>query len=219
MKRCWLLLGGICLIAIALAQSGYRLMINGKAAEGSAITVKGETYVPLKALQAAGVKASIEQGTLRLTFAAEGGANQNGALEGGINDWLFNGVWRFRVLSVSPIREGGSGWAVKVELRNGTKTDQLSLAGTGFDSLKLVLTDGALIDVGNVADIRDKGYPQGAGEIVTLVFNVDEVGSGKPDRLLLILKPDADLRKYMRESLKATYSVNDPSFRVKLGGG
>jgi hypothetical protein len=218
MKHAPVLIAGIAAIAFAVFQGSYRLVINGKPAEGTAIVVKGETYVPLKALQAAGVKASINESVLSLNLAPAGGANQNGGLEGGINDWLFNGVWRFRVLSVNSISEGGNGWAVKVELRNGTKTDQLSLAGTGYDSLKLVLSDGTLVDVGNVTDIRDKGYPQGSGETITLTFNVDEVGSRKPDRLLLIIKPDAELRKYMKESLKAPYSVADPSFRVKLGG-
>lgn len=214
MKYRWIAVGGVCLVAVAFAQSAYRLIINGRTAEGSAIVVKGEVYIPLKALQSAGVKATVGADGVRLTLPT-GGSDQSGAVEGTTNEWLFNGVWRFRVTSVDKLAEG-NGWGVNVELRNGTKTDNLALDGTGFDSLKLVLNDGTLLDAYNAVDMRSKGFPQGAGEKFTLIFNVDDPGSKKPDKLILLIKPDADLRKYMHDSLKATYTVPDPSFRVKL---
>ena len=216
MKHLWILAGGLALSALVVgAQSAYRIVINGKSVEGSAIVVKGQTYVPLKALQGAGVKASASGDTLSLTLSPMGGANQNNGVEGGLNEWLFNGVWRFRVTSAAKSADGSS-FVVGVELRNGTQTDQLALSGTGFDSLKLVLSDGTMLDPYNITDLRDKGLPQGGAVNVDLQFPMDSIGDKKPDRLLLILKPDDDLKKYMRDNLKASYSVPDPSFRVKL---
>ncbi|HTQ11733.1 MAG TPA: hypothetical protein VMI31_16855 [Fimbriimonadaceae bacterium] len=216
MKHLWILAGGLALSALVVgAQSAYRIVINGKSVEGSAIVVKGQTYVPLKALQGAGVKASASGDTLSLTLSPMGGANQNNGVEGGLNEWLFNGVWRFRVTSAAKSADGSS-FVVGVELRNGTQTDQLALSGTGFDSLKLVLSDGTMLDPYNITDLRDKGLPQGGAVTVDLQFPMDSIGDKKPDRLLLILKPDDDLKKYMRDNLKASYSVPDPSFRVKL---
>jgi hypothetical protein len=216
MKRRLLILGVAALAVFAAAQTTYQLMINGKAVAGSAIVVKGETYVPLKALQAAGVRSSVSGGKLVLNFSPEGGAGQSGALEGGLNDWLFNGVWRFRVLSIGPLEEERTGWAVKVELRNGTKADNIALSGTGFDSLSLVLSDGKMIRPYNGVDLTDAPFVQGGGKTLTLTFYEDEIGDRKPDKLLLLIKPDNDLRNYMKNAMKISYSVADPSFRVKF---
>ena len=66
MKRYWFLIAGLGLAAVVYAaQSTYRLVINGKPVEGSAIVFKGETYIPLKALQAARRVARAVRGTLQ----------------------------------------------------------------------------------------------------------------------------------------------------------
>ncbi len=212
-----LLVGSALLVAIAFAQTAYRLVINGRAATGSAIVVKGETYVPLKALQAAGVKVTTSGGSLSLTFpAAAGGANQVAAVEGRLNEWLFNGIWRLRVLSVAPSADS-SGWDVKVEVRNGTKEDALSISGTGYDGLKLVFGDGKMLETSGAGDISSHSFPQGGAEIFTLNFPDENLASHKPEKLLLLIKPDADLVKYLRDRMKIGYTVPDPSFRVNIG--
>lgn len=190
------------------------LVINGKAVPGKTATVDGATYVPLSALKAAGATADVKDNVLSINLVA-GGANQLKALEGGINDWLFDGVWRFKVLSVSPTDDGRPGWKVKAELRNGTKIDNLSLAGTGFDSLALIMADGNAIQVENVSDIRDPGVGQGASINVDLIFH-DEDGNGrKPDRMILRLQPDDTTRNFLKNQ-GASYATGDPSFRIKL---
>lgn len=217
LKGRWFVLAGLCLAAVAFAaQATYRLVINGKPVSGSAIVVKGETYVPLKALQAAGVKAAVANDTLQLTLQPMGGAGQSGALEGGLNEWLFDGVWRLRVLSVTPLKEDRTGWQVSLEIRNGTKADNIALSGTGLDSISLVLSDGKMIPPYNGTELTDAGFAQGSGKTLTLTFYEDEVGDRKPDKLLILIKPDSDLRKYMKDSMKISYSTDDPSFRVKL---
>lgn len=40
----------------------------------------------------------------------------------------------------------------------------------GLDSIKLALSDGALLDVANITDIGDQGLIRGAGVTVTLHF-------------------------------------------------
>jgi hypothetical protein len=216
MKKRALLIGAFLLAAIAVAQTTYQLTINGKASTKSAIVVGGETYVPLKALQAAGAQVIVANGSVAINFPVSGGSNQANAVEGGLNEWLFNGIWRLRVLSVAPATDG-MGWEAKIEVRNGTKQDELALDGTGFDSLKLVLSDGKMLEGRGTSDLTSHSFPQGGGETFTLTFADEELASHKPDKLILFIKPDADLTKYMKDRLKVGYTVPDPSFRIKLG--
>lgn len=201
-----------------IANANLSVSVNGKPVPGKTMVVKSETYVPLSALKAAGILATVKDGVLAITLPASGGANQVGALEGGLNDWLFNGIWRFRVTSVIPNDDGRPGWTLHVELRNGTKLDQMALAGSGFDSLSLVMADGNSVAPYNISDLRDKPVGQGALVAVDLVFYDDDGNGRKPEKLLLRLQPDQPTKDYLKTN-GAVYSVADPSFRVKLSGG
>ncbi|RIH85348.1 hypothetical protein Mlute_01594 [Meiothermus luteus] len=216
MKKLWVVIGtGLCALALAQAvQKTYRLIINGQAASGQAVVVGGKTYVSLDALKAAGVGVSLSGSTLSLTLPgppqAQGGANQVAALEGCLNEWLFNGIWRFRVLSVEPLPAGGrEGWKAKVELRNGTNVNGAALAGTGWQGLLLVLDNGNTIESGYV-QMRDKPFAQGTGMVQEAVFYSKETDR-TPTKLLLLLNP-----KRMLTTLPVRYTVPDPSFRVRL---
>lgn len=219
MNSRWLFLAGgtLVLAVLALAQSGANLsiMVNGKAVPGKTAVVRGQTYVPLSALKAAGAKATIAGGKLSISFAPAGGANQVAALEGGIGDWLFNGVWRFRVTGVKPNDDGRSGWKVGVELRNGTKLDNVALGGTGFDSVSLIMEDGNALKPYNITDFADKGLGQGATNLLDLIFYDDDGARRKPNRLVVRIVPD-DFTKNFLQRQGAGYTVGDPSFRVRL---
>ncbi|GIW34826.1 hypothetical protein [Meiothermus sp.] len=196
------------------AQKTYRLLINSKAASAPAIVVGGKTYVPLDALRAAGVGVSLSGATLSLTLpstpTAQGGANQIAALEGCQNEWLFNGIWRFRVLSLEPLpAEGRRGWKARLELRNGTTANGAALAGTGWQGLRLVLDNGNTIE-SQYLEMRDKPFAQGTSMVEEALFYSDEI-ERTPTKLLLLL----DANK-MLTSLKIRYTVPDPSFRVRL---
>ncbi|WP_158539619.1 hypothetical protein [Meiothermus sp. QL-1] len=212
-----LLLAVATLLALALAQAAqktYRLLINGQAAGAPAIVVGGKTYVPLDALRAAGVGVSLSGATLSLTLpstpVAQGGANQIAALEGCMNEWLFNGIWRFRVLSLEPLpAEGRRGWKAMLELRNGTTANGAALASTGWQGLKLVLDNGNTIE-SRYVEMRDKPFAQGTGMVQEALFYSNET-ERTPTKLLLLL----DANK-MLTSLKIRYTVPDPSFRVRL---
>jgi hypothetical protein len=221
MKRNLIVIAAILgTIALAQAVTGYKLNINNKSFSSPAIVVKGETYVPLKALQAAGVRSSLSGGTLTLSLpnapVNQGGANQSEALEGCLNEWLFNGVWRFRATSLEPFKDGDrSGWRVAAELRNGTKADNIALSGTGFTALQLALSDGNQISVYNVTDLNVP-VAQGASIRASLVFYSDDPNEARtPTKLLLLLKPSASDVGMLR-SVGVSYSTSDPSFRVKL---
>ncbi len=206
---------GVVVAAIASAfLAPMSIVINGKPVAGKTTSVDGATYIPLSALKAAGATADVKDNVLSINFVP-GGANQVKALEGGLNDWLFDGVWRFRITSVTPTDDGRPGWKLKAELRNGTKVDNLALAGTGFDSLSLIMADGNAIPVENVSDIRDPGVGQGASINVDLIFH-DEDGNGrKPDRLILRMQPDDTTRNFLKNQ-GASYATGDPSFRIKV---
>jgi hypothetical protein len=65
---------------MALAQTtSYQLVINGQADTAQAIVVNGQTYIPLEALQRAGVNANYNGNVLSLIVGnaiTAGGANQ-----------------------------------------------------------------------------------------------------------------------------------------------
>ncbi len=216
MKKIILILG-IILSAMVLAQAvqkTYRLVVNGKATAAQAIVVGGKTYVSLDALKTAGVGASLSGTTLSLTLpgvpVAQGGANQNAAVEGCLNEWLFNGLWRFRVLKVEPRSGEPRGWQATVELRNGSKADGIALAGTGWGGMQLILNNGNPVGaVSDAVDLRDMVLLQGAQKTVSLDFYSEET-SKTPSKLFLLLDPKGLAGTTLR------YSVKDPSFRVRL---
>lgn len=208
---------GLALTTLALAQlsADNKIVVNGKAVAGHAKMIGDQLYVPASALKAAGATVSVTDTKVSINWTAAGGANQTNALEGGIGDSLFDGVWRFKVESVEAFKEDDrSGWKVKVELRNGSKFDNLSLSGSGFDSLQLYMDDGNPLSVYNINDFITPGLIQGAPLSVTLVF-YDEVGGRKPDRLILKIAPNAETKSYLHGS-GADYTTANPSFRVNL---
>lgn len=213
-----IVMGSLAALAIGQAITGnMKLNINGKAVAGQTLVSKGQVYVPLSALRSAGVTASAKSGTLFLGLAPAGGANQVQALEGKIGDWLFNGIWRFRVLDVVPNDDGRAGWKVKVELRNGTKLDNVALDGTGYESLTLVMADANALKPYNITDfVRPVG--QGSSISVDLIFYDDEGNGRLPEKLIIRISPDSATRTYLKNQ-GASYTVGDPSFRVSLKKG
>jgi hypothetical protein len=207
---------GLSLAATVFAtQAAKRITINGKAVVGEPIVANGETYVPLKALKAAGVASTITNDTLILTLPVPGGSSQVVALEGGVNDWLFNGIWRFRVTGVRANDDGRPGWLIDVELKNGTTADSLALDGTGFESVQLVMDDENIIK--QPYNITDFVRPVGQASTIkeSLRYYDDEGGDRKPVKLIVRITPDEATKSYLK-SVKLGYSVPDPSFRINL---
>lgn len=222
--------------AALAAASTFKLLLNGAASPYSAIVVNGTTYVPVGALSKLGVKAVTTGGTLNLsngaapattgTVGGTGGAVQKASVSGCVNEYLFNGIWRFRVTKVAVLTDPSLGdypyYSVTAELKNGT-TKTIEPTDTGIDatnSVSLAFSDGDTLNYRYGTDWVDKVFAkvvQGSG----FVFNfkiypgdklpVAQVIANAPQKLLFEVDP-AKLDK----DLKIGFTVPDPSFRVDL---
>lgn len=196
-------------------QAATRLVINGKEVKEVPKVIGGVTYIPVSALKAAGATVSTASNTMTINFPQSGGSNQLAALEGGIGEWLFNGIWRFRVTAVKPMEGDRPGWLISTELRNGTNAQNIALDGTGFQSVELVMEDQNIIK--QPYNLTDFNRPVGqAGTISTdLMYFDDEGGGRKPVKLIVRITPDQFTKDYLK-SVKLGYTVPDPSFRINL---
>jgi hypothetical protein len=214
--KTFFLFGGLLLGGLVLAQNlTYSLSINNKAYSSSAIVIKGETYVPLKALQAAGVRSSLSGGRLSLTLPsatanAAGGAKQVAALEGCIGEWLFNGIWRIRVTEPLAVTGDRIGATYKFEFRNGTNKSGFAPSGTGFKGIQLALNDGTTTSAVYVNDLSDPPYLAGASHSQVVEFFWEGV-ERTPSRLIVLFDPNDEY--YKLGTVK--FTVQNPSLRIK----
>jgi hypothetical protein len=218
MKSSGLVLAGVILAASVIGVQALvkkPIVYAGAKSGEDAVVMNGKTYVPVSILKKAGFTVTDEKSQLSVTPPA-GGANQMTANEGKVGDWLFNGVWRFRVNSVTS-DAATQRITINVDLRNGTKTDGIALSGTGFEALNLVFADGSQLQPGNITEIRDVSFVQGNGVNLNLVWDLyDDFPNKKPTKLMLVIRPDEFTTKYMKTSMKIAYSSAEPTFRVTL---
>lgn len=75
---------------------------------------------------------------------AQGGSTQVQAQSGCMNQWMFNGVWRVRVTSVTfkPAGDAPNGWDVTMQWNNGTSYAGISPVDTDKTDLVLALANG-----------------------------------------------------------------------------
>ena len=185
------------------------LTLNGQPTTLNTTVIGGTSYIRLNDLKTA--------------LAASGGANQKASLEGCVNEWLFNGIWRFRVKGVQRVqdRDYGEGWGVTVEIKNGTaQTLEMDDAGIAYNgAVNLAFPDGNSWAKGWRSGWQDKTYaklPQGTGTLYTFkIFpesrmDAAEVDAYRPNKFLF------DVTKEKRDSVKAGFTTADPSFRVNL---
>lgn len=215
--------------AVLAADTSYRITVNGVATSLRAVTLQNQIYIPLAAVkELVGSRVSGNTVELFALNAAQGGANERPSVEGCVNQWVFNGVWRLRVLRmervVAPF-SGAPGYAVALELRNGS-TRTLSPAMTGWDGngrgIDLVADDGSkpVLDVGDYqVGLVFKEIPQAASLSTTLKFyypsGTDASRLRTPNKLLLEINPQV-LRNNAAMVGNLSYSVANPSFRIKL---
>src|ERR1700682_1293476 len=111
---------------------------------------------------------------------APGGATQRQAVEGCLNQWLFDGIWRFRVTKVEAINPDNlrPGYGVAVEVRNGSHATLTPVfAGADAQAIQLQLDDGNTLDAKTTTaaaliaqKITYKELIQAAGVAVELQF-------------------------------------------------
>jgi hypothetical protein len=157
---------------------------------------------------------------------APGGATQRRAVEGCLNQWLFDGIWRFRVTKVEPINPDGlrPGYGVAVEVRNGAHATLTPVfAGADAQGMQLQLDDGNTLDAKATTaaaliaqKITYKELIQAAGVSVQLQF-LGEV-MAKPESLKKPLKLvfPIDPKPERAHPNLPQYAAGDPSFRVDL---
>ena len=237
MKKTVLIALALAGVALAATQS-LTLVLNGKISSKKAISVNGETYVPLSSLTALGIKVSSASGTVSLTSGSSvatsvgnssssgaGGANQKASVSGCQNEWLFNGIWRLRVTKLEvvadPDRPGKALYQVTSQLSNGT-TQTLTPDSGGIyylNAYNLAFDDGDSIAAYGGA-IQDKTYarmPQGSSALLVLNFvptdgkTLEEARAKLPRKFLFEVNAER-----LDKSLKLGFTVKDPSFRVDL---
>ena len=201
----------------------WSCLVNGRAGTNAPIEQNGELYVPLSALKAAGAQVSIQGREVHIQFLPyQGGANQLEGVEGPVNTWLNNGLWRVRVLKVEavtdPFDTSRQGYNVTLEMRNAS-TKTLSPFQTGVQFPQL-------FDAGEVALKVDEGawqtrlqmkeMLQGGGITTTIAFyyphGTPAVEVKPAAKLILPINMGSGL---LRDTgLK--YAAKSPAFRVKL---
>lgn len=242
-RRLAVLLGLLAPAVFGLASAAgttYIIFVGGRPSNSRAIVVNGELYVPLSVLKQAGLNPVLKGTTLTLGTLGQpgsgpartsggqpvaGGADQRAALEGCMNETLFNGLWRLKVLKVGAIHKDDDplapGWGVTVEVRNGW-TGTLNPGDSGFanDNMFVVEPGGnsLAVDPYNEQPFTYHNFPQGGMFTYQLVFyypygtTADQVHA--PQKFLM----GADSRK-IDSSLAAAgvhYSTPTPGFRVDL---
>ncbi len=206
-----------CAAMSAEAQKALKLQVNGKTSRFRPLALKGMTYVPIEALKEAGLVVKVTGGTVAIALpgapSAAGGTNQQGAVAGKGGEWLHNGLWRFRVLSITPAdpAKDGPGWLAKVEIRSSGKLGGYSPAGTGWEGMSIVLDDGNSIGArSDAVELRDPPLALGASSTQTLYFETES--KSMPAKLILRFDP-----KGLQGAPPALrFTVPEPSFRVDL---
>lgn len=212
----------MALMGLTFAQT-YTLIINGQEVSVPAIVMEGQTYLPLEALEQAGMLVSRSADSVSVQFgpAITGGANEIKALEGCMNQFLLNGIWRFQVTSFESFSDGSlSGWNVAIELRNATERT-LSPHDFGVEGdyrgVVLALDNGSVLSMHGsyIARIQNdlvfKELPPAAGTQVVLQFRSDG-SDAQPKHLLFPMNPAR--RSFRAEGLD--FATDAPSFRIRL---
>ncbi len=216
------LLFGSSLIAFA-ASSTLKLSINGKP-YATAIVQNGKTYIPLEALQRAGVKAMVSKTDVKLELPGfVGGANQRASLEGCLGETLFNGVWRVKTIKLEPIKTDRWGWGLILEVKNGSPAT-ITPVDAGFDGtgngIQLAFANASTLNVDplEVQKLTFASLPAGGAVTVQLKFYYPfgtlEGAVKTPTKFLLELNP-----KGIGDSTRAkgvAFTVPNPSLRVRL---
>ena len=158
-------------------------------------------------------------------LAADASAGQ-ATTQGCVNQWLSNGIWRFKVDSVDPLndpdRPGSYGWDVKGEMRNATSSDDYYLSYTGYHALTLWFNDETALDISatthgtlNSQKLTYHTFPQGSLFKDDLTFwypsGTTQSDVQKPTKFVLSIDP-----KVQKTHTGPQYTVSDPSFTVKL---
>ena len=199
------LVGAAAFASAGLLVPDFTVLLGGSGYTVASVKVNGRVYVDAQQLVA-----KYNANPPR----AAGGAGQIAATEGAMGEWLFNGVWRFRVDKVE-WNADDEYWMVGIEMRNGTKTTRhvggQGLPGIPSEAFHLATEGGDTLSITSTAYINELqdtlGYKElaaGMGTKTVMPFSRGKRGD-RPTKLVVEFTPVAG-QGY----------VKDPSFRVDL---
>jgi hypothetical protein len=187
---------------------------------------KRQNFIPLEALQKAGVKAIISKFDIKLELPGfVGGANQRASLEGCLDETLFNGVWLVKTNKLERIKkdDGTPGWGLMLEVKNGSKAT-ITPVDAGFDGagqgIQLAFSDASTLNVDpyDVQKLTFASLPAGGLVTQQLKFyyptGTFEENVKTPTKFLLEINLNG-----IGDSTKAKgvgFTVPNPSLRVRL---
>jgi hypothetical protein len=188
--------------------------------------LRGSAYALIVASMIGGLA---REAAARPSKPVQGGAAQRTSVQGCMNQFLFDGVWRLKVLSVAKgtfTSDGDTGYAVKMQLRNGTSKERevkyTGFGGTRNAHINLVMSDDTSVSVQTLGSYLTDfntfittSVPPGAAVNVTLKFVLAKdalTGSATPKKLLVEVDPKTIFPDYA----DLHYPIADPSFRVFL---
>jgi hypothetical protein len=137
-----------------------------------------------------------------------------------MNQWLFNGIWRVKVVKVAAITKEGinyPGYAVTFQVRNGSaKTTSMAYTGVS-DGGTLVLDDGNPLSQDTDSTIAWHAYyfkdlPPSSGFTATLNYYLPNKVDVVPKAQKWLLEADAS----RVGSSAPHYTTKQPSMRVDL---
>lgn len=216
-------INALCGLAFLALTPSLSLVVNGKSSESAPIRQGDEVYIPLSALKAAGAEVIVKEGVLHVRFLpVTGGSNQITAVEGAANEWLFNGIWRVRILktepTVDPFDENKPGVAVTLEARNGTQKS-ISLFTTGAGNPELIDEGGVSLKVDEGAwqvKMLNKTLLPGEGVTATIAFYYPHGTAASATKAPGKLIVPIDTQNGLLRDTGLKYSVKAPSFRVSF---
>ncbi|SMB81633.1 hypothetical protein [Deinococcus hopiensis] len=225
----------LLLAALTSAASAQTLFLNGKPSPEKPVVLNGKTYVPVTVLPALGVPVNIVGSVVRLGTGSAaspnaqgngaGGAGQKASVEGCVNEWLFNGIWRLRVTKVDRVQDQyyGEGWGVTMEIRNGT-TETLTMDNAGIiynGAVEIDFADGNSWSKSWREGWQDKTYAkmlQGGGTVYQFKIFPESKMDAAAVSAYAPQKFQLEVEKKVRadRGVKVGFTVPDPSFRVNL---
>jgi hypothetical protein len=206
-------LSAIQALGVKVSTGGSAVSLTMPAAAPAPVLVKPAT----SSTPVAVTQPSTSPATGNTTSSGAGGVDQRPSVEGCMGENLFNGIWRFRVASVT---QTDKAYNIVVEFTNGVNKT-ISLANSGVSrnndvGFNLVLDDQQTLapesstSFGYWSTSADKAIPQGALNRYTFVFRLGPE-TAKPAKLLVEVDPNK-----IDQNLGFKYTVASPSFRVDL---
>lgn len=148
-KREWVVTLPLIALGIGVTSSliSKPVVVNGLKSANGAIVQDGVTYISAEALKQGGAQVSSTDAQVTVNFLPLDGRNQVDAVEGKLEEWIQNEVWRMRVVSVetgtNPFGRG-PGFAAKVEFRNLGKS-AISPFQSGLDKIQVIDSKGQVL--------------------------------------------------------------------------